>query len=293
MMNVSRRAFLAGMAAAGSAALAGRWTFGHPHMPDIKSGVDRITLGRTGLKTSVLGIGTGTVGGSQQLAMGSDNFTKMVRHALDRGIHYIDTADNYSTHVFVRLALQKVPREKYFIQTKTRARSAEVLHADIERFRRELRVDYIDSVLMHCMTTPTWPTDMRPVMDALYEEKQKGRVKAVGVSCHGWEPLVASVDVDWVDIQLARINPFGMKMDGRPEDVAAVLKKMHDAGRGIIGMKIYGETGLNSRDERLQSLKYVLGLGCVDCFTIGFTSIQQIDETLDLIEQALQQGVHA
>ncbi|MBC7353355.1 MAG: aldo/keto reductase, partial [Thermogutta sp.] len=79
MMNVSRRAFLAGMAAAGSAALAGRWTFGHPHMPDIKSGVDRITLGRTGLKTSVLGIGTGTVGGSQQLAMGSDNFTKMVR----------------------------------------------------------------------------------------------------------------------------------------------------------------------------------------------------------------------
>ncbi|ASV75495.1 Ferredoxin [Thermogutta terrifontis] len=293
MMNVSRRAFLAGMAAAGSAALAGRWTFGHPHMPDIKSGVDRITLGRTGLKTSVLGIGTGTVGGSQQLAMGSDNFTKMVRHALDRGIHYIDTADNYSTHIFVRLALQKVPREKYFIQTKTRARSAEVLHADIERFRRELRVDYIDSVLMHCMTTPTWPTEMRPVMDALYEEKQKGRVKAVGVSCHGWEPLVASVDVDWVDIQLARINPFGMKMDGKPEDVAAVLKKMHDAGRGIIGMKIYGETGLNSRDERLQSLKYVLGLGCVDCFTIGFTSIEQIDETLNLIEQALQQGVHA
>jgi predicted aldo/keto reductase-like oxidoreductase len=293
MMNVSRRAFLAGMAAAGSAALAGRWTFGHPHMPDIKSGVDRVTLGRTGLKTSVLGIGTGTVGGSQQLAMGSDNFTKMVRHALDRGIHYIDTADNYSTHIFVRLALQKVPREKYFIQTKTRARSAEVLHADIERFRRELRVDYIDSVLMHCMTTPTWPTEMRPVMDALYEEKQKGRVKAVGVSCHGWEPLVASVDVDWVDIQLARINPFGMKMDGKPEDVAAVLKKMHDAGRGIIGMKIYGETGLNSRDERLQSLKYVLGLGCVDCFTIGFTSIEQIDETLNLIEQALQQGVHA
>lgn len=293
MMDVSRRTFLAGMAAIGGAALTGKWSFGHPHMPELKTGVDRVTLGRTGLKTSVLGIGTGTVGGSQQLAMGTDNFTKMVRHALDRGIHYIDTADNYSTHIFVRLALQKVPREKYFIQTKTRARSAEVLHADIERFRRELRVDYIDSVLMHCMTTATWPTEMRPVMDALYEEKQKGRVKAVGVSCHGWEPLVASVDVDWCDVQLARINPFGMKMDGKPEDVAAVLKKMHDAGRGIIGMKIYGETGLNSREERLQSLKYVLGLGCVDCFTIGFTSIEQIDETLDLIQQALSQGVHA
>jgi len=291
MMDISRRAFLAGLAGVGGAALAGKWTFADPHKPALKSGVDMVTLGRTGIKTSVLGVGTGTVGGSQQLAMGSDNFGKMLRYALDRGVHYIDTADNYNTHIFVRLALQatpRVPREKYFIQTKTRARTAEVLHADIERFRRELRVDYLDSVLMHCMTTATWPTEMRPVMDALSEEKEKGRIKAIGVSCHGWEPLVASVDVDWCDVQLARINPFGAKMDGDPKDVAPLLKKMHDAGRGIIGMKIYGETGLNSREERLQSLKYVLGLGCVDCFTIGFTSIEQIDETLQLIEEALK-----
>lgn len=293
MVNVSRRQFLAGMAALGGAALTGKWAVGHPHMPELKTGVDMVTLGRTGLKTSVLGIGTGTMGGSQQLAMGSDNFTKMVRHALDRGVHYIDTADNYNTHVFIRLALQKVPREKYFIQTKTRARTAEVLHADIERFRRELRVDYIDSVLMHCMTTANWPEEMRSVMDALYEEKQKGRVKAIGVSVHGWEPLVTSVDVDWCDVQLIRINPFGMKMDGKPEDVVPLIRKMHEAGRGILGMKIYGESGLNSRDERLQSLKYVLSLGCVDCFTIGFVSIEQIDETLDLIQQALSQGVAA
>jgi len=291
MVDVSRRAFLTSLAAIGGVAITGKLGIADPHKPTLKSGVDMVTLGRTGLKTSVLGIGTGTVGGSQQLAMGSDSFGKMVRYALERGVHYIDTADNYNTHIFVRLALQatpRVPREKYFIQTKTRARSAEVLHADIERFRRELRVDYIDSVLMHCMTTGSWPTDMRPVMDALYEEKQKGRVKAIGVSCHGWEPLVASVDVDWCDVQLARINPFGAKMDGEPKDVAAVLKKMHDAGRGIIGMKIYGENGLNSREERLQSLSYVLGLGCVDCFTIGFVSIEQIDETLQLIEEALK-----
>lgn len=288
MMDISRRSFLAGVVAASGAALTGKWSLAHPHRPTLKSGTDRVTLGRTGIQPTVLGIGTGTVGGSQQLAMGTDNFTKMIRHALDRGVRYIDTADNYSTHVFVRLALQKVPREKYFIQTKVRSQSAEVLHADIDRFRRELHVDYLDSVLMHCMTKGSWPTDMRPVMDALAEEKEKGRVKAVGFSCHGWEPLVASVDVDWCDVQLTRINPFGLKMDGKPEDVAAILKKVHDAGRGVIGMKIYGETGLNSREERLQSLKYVLGLGCVDCFTIGFTSIEQIDETLALIEEALK-----
>lgn len=75
-------------------------------------------------------------------------------------------------------------------------------------------------------------------------------------------------------------------MDAEPDKVAAVLKTMHDKGRGILGMKIYGENGLGSRERRLQSLKYVLGLGTVDAFTIGFTATEQIDETLELIQQA-------
>lgn len=288
MNVVSRRTFLAGAAASGLAALG--WpvrAWAHPHPPALKSGADMVTVGRTGIKTSVLGIGTGTYGGREQREIGTDHFRAMVRAALERGVRYIDTADNYHTHVFVQIALQGVPRDQYFIQTKTRAQSAEVARADIERFRRELRVDYIDSVLMHCMTTGDWPNKMRPVMDVLYEEKQKGRIKAVGVSCHGWDPLAASVETDWCDVQLVRINPFGLKMDGKPEDVADAVKKMHDAGRGIIGMKIFGENGLDSREQRLQSLKWVLGLGCVDCFTIGFSKIEQIDETLALIAEAL------
>jgi len=216
---------------------------------------------------------------------------KMVRHALDRGIRYIDTADQYQTHLFVRLALTGVPRERYFIQTKTRAKNAEVAKADINRFRRELRVDAIDSLLMHCMTKGGWPTDMRPVMDELLKAKQRGHVKAVGISCHGFAPLAAAVDCDWADVQLARINPFGLKMDGKPDDVAAQLKKMHAKGRGVIGMKVFGETGYDSAEKRLQALRYVLGLGCVDCFTIGFVAPEQIDETLDLIEKAAQPSV--
>jgi predicted aldo/keto reductase-like oxidoreductase len=194
----------------------------------------------------------------------------------------------YHMHVFVQIALKGVPRDKYFIQTKTQAKHPEVAKADIERFRRELGVETIDSLLMHCMATRSWPTDMRPVMDVLDEAKRKGRVRAVGISCHGFEPLAASAESDWCDIQLARINPFGDKMDAEPEKVAEQLKKMHAKGRGVLGMKIYGETGFGSREKRLQSLKYVLGLGCVDAFTIGFTSTQQLDETLELIEQATQ-----
>jgi len=288
MSRISRREFLGGLTVAGAAAAWGRFAVAaQPEAARPKRGTDLVTLGRSGLKTTVLGIGTGTVGGSQQRAMGTGGFTKLARHALERGLRYIDTADMYHMHVFVQIALKGVPRDKYFIQTKTTAKSPEVAKADIERFRRELGIDTIDSLLMHAMGTGSWPTDMRRVMDVLDEAKRKGRVRAVGISCHGYEALVASADSDWCDIQLARINPFNDKMDAEPEKVAAQLKKMHAKGRGVLGMKIYGETGFGSREKRLQSLKYVLGLGCVDAFTIGFTSTQQLDETLELIEQAL------
>ena len=287
MSRISRRGFLAGATAA---ALAGRLGFAaenkNQNAAKVTSGTDLVTLGNSGVQTTVLGLGTGTHGGREQLGLGQAGFTKMVRHALDRGIRYVDTADAYSTHLFVRFALEGVPRDKYFLQTKTRAKHPEVAKADIERFRRELRVDHIDSLLMHCMTKETWPTDMRPIMDVLQDAKEKGRVRAVGISCHGIDPLAASLDGDWVNVHLVRINPFGLKMDGKPEDVAAKVKKMHEKGRGVIGMKIYGEDGLGTPKRRLESLKYVLGLGCVDAFTIGFTSTRQIDETLDLIKQA-------
>jgi len=283
MSPISRRDFLAGTA---SAALAGCLSFPAADSAKVVSGTDLVTLGETGIKTSVLGIGTGTRGGREQLAVGQTEFVKMVRYAYDRGIRYIDTADPYRTHLFVRFAIEELPREELFIQTKTRARHPEVARADIERFRKELKTEYIDSLLVHCMTKRTWPTDMRPVIDVLLEAKEKGRVRAVGVSCHGWNPLDASVDCDWTDIQLVRINPFESHMDGPPDKVATLIEKMHGRGRGVIGMKVYGEGDFTTREQRFESLKYVLGLGCVDAFTIGFVNTHQIDETLDMIEQA-------
>jgi len=192
----------------------------------------------------------------------------------------------YHMHTFIQIALKGVPRDQYFIQTKTLARHPEVARADVERFRRELGVETIDLLLMHCMQSGSWPTDMRPVMDVLDEAKRKGRVRAIGISNHGWDPLLAAVESNWCDVHLVRINPFGDKMDNEPEKVVEQVRKIHAKGCGVLGMKIYGETGFGSREKRFQSLKYVLGLGCVDAFTIGFTSIQQLDETLELIEQA-------
>src|SRR5207302_9998124 len=115
------------------------------------------------------------------------------RHTYDRAFLYLGRADRYGSNIYLRGALKGLPREKLFPQTKTRATTAEMARADIERFRQELGTDYLDTLLMHCMTKASWPTDFRPVMDVLTEAKEKKRVRAVGVSCHGLPPLRAAV----------------------------------------------------------------------------------------------------
>jgi len=287
MSRITRREFLAGTAAAGAAAYAGQFGFVGEASAKVTSGTDMVTLGKTGIKTSVLGIGTGTYGGREQRELGQAGFTKLVHDAYDRGIRYIDTADMYKTHAMVANAIKGLPREKLFIQTKTTAKDAAAAKADIERFRKELQLDQLDTLLMHCMQSGTFPVDMRPVQEVLLDAKAKGRVRAIGVSCHGWESLSASVDCKDLDVQLVRINPFEAKMDGEHDDVAAQIAKMHAKGRGIIGMKIYGESGYDSPEKRAEALNYVLGLGTVDAFTIGFKDIGQIEETLAMIKQSL------
>ena len=287
MSEITRRQFVAGTTAAGAAALVAPLSFAAESSSGPRRGSDLVTLGRTGIKTTVLGLGTGTRGGREQRELETAGFTKLFRHAYDKGVRYIDTADMYKIHPMIRAAIAGLPRDEFFIQTKTRAKTAEAAAADVERFLKELDCDYVDTLLMHCMQKGTWPTDMRPVMDVLSKAKEQGKVRAVGISCHGMDPLVASVDADWIDVQLARINPFGDKMDGPPAEVAALLAKMHAKKRGILGMKIFGESGFDTAAKRFESLKYVLGLGSVDAFTIGFTSTAQVDETLGMIQKAL------
>ena len=244
------------------------------------------------MQTSLIGIGTGSVGvkhSSNQVKLGEEKFKRLVRYAFDHGITYFDTADQYGSHIYLREALKGLPRDRLFIQTKTRATTAEMARADIERFRQELGTDYLDTLLMHCMTKGSWPTDFRPVMDVLSQAKEKGHIKAIGVSCHGMDPLRAAVKCDWVEVDLARINPVGKdaRMDGSPEEVVPCLKSMHEQGKGILGMKILAEGTLKVPEKQLQSLRFVLGLGAVDAMVIGFESPEQIDQIMQRVETVL------
>ncbi len=242
-------------------------------LPGRFSATDTVVLGKTGVRTSRLACGTGTVGynhHSNQSALGVQGLADLLWHGYDQGLRFFDSADSYGTHPHVAAALKHVPREKVTILTKSWARDAAGMRADLERFRRELNTDYLDICLMHCLTEEEWTERFRGAMDVLSEAREKGTIRAHGCSCHSIGALRAAARSPWVQVDLARINPIGSHMDADPQTVVSVLWEMRAAGKGIIGMKILGQGDMRGRAD--EALKYALSLGVLDAFTIGAES---------------------
>ena len=251
------------------------------------SASDTVTLGSTGIKTSRLAMGTGTVGTghhSHQTALGIQGLSDLLLNGYDHGLRFFDAADSYGSHPHVAEALKHVPRDKVTVLSKSWARDADGMRADLDRFRKELRTDYLDVCLMHCVTEADWTARFRGAMDVLSEAKQKGTIRAHGCSCHSIEALRAAAKSPWVEIDLARINPIGAAMDADPATVVSVLKEMKSAGKAVVGMKILGQGALRNRQD--EGIKYALSLGLLDAFTIGAENKQEQEDLIRRISAA-------
>src|SRR5215470_643289 len=205
---------------------------------------DTVTLGNTGIQTSRLAMGTGTVGSghhSHQTALGIQGLSDLLRNGYDHGLRFFDAADSYGSHPHVAEALKYVPRDKVTVLTKSWARDTKSMRDDLDRFRKELGTDYLDICLMHCVTEADWTTQFRGAMDVLSEAKQKGIIRAHGCSCHSIEALRVAAKSPWVEIDLSRTNPIGAYMDADTATVVGVLKEMKAAGKAVVGMKILGQ----------------------------------------------------
>ena len=248
---------------------------------------ETVTLGKTGIKTSRLAMGTGTVGyakHSNQTALGVGGLSALLLNGYDHGLRFFDTADAYGSHPHVAAALKQLPRDKITVMTKSWSRTPQEMGADLERYRRELGTDYLDIVLMHCLTDGDWTERYKGVMEVLSEAKEKGIIRAHGCSCHSVEALRAAAKSPWVEVDLVRINPIGSHMDADPDTVVSVIKQMKASGKGIVGMKILGQGDLRTRQS--EALKYALSLNLLDAFTIGAESKAEQDNLIERVATA-------
>jgi len=287
MTVLNRRQFLARSAGALAATLAA------PGLVRAESPVKRgpftpCPLGDTGISVPFLGMGTGTNGwnnNSDQQRAGLDHFNRLLISGYERGVRYFDLADQYGSHDNMARAVKegKMDRGELYLLTKSVSRDAAGMAADLERYRQELDTDYIDTVLLHCLTEGNWTETVKPAMDVLSDAKAKGLIRAHGVSCHNLDAMKDAAESPWVDVMLSRINPYGISMDGTVEEVVEVLGTAHANGKGMLGMKIAGGAPMEA-EQLSKSLAFVLGLECIDAVTMGFVKQDEFDDAIARIE---------
>jgi hypothetical protein len=162
----------------------------------------------------------------------------------------------------------------------------------------ELRkTDYVDAVLAGAILTKEWATEDKWAerRDLLSAAKQAGRVKAHGVSVHGWEALNSVASDPWVELALVSCNhkdgPAGkqvIEIERRDLSVP-LIGRIHAAGIGTAGMKIFSHSGYrdaaNPVEERSNALRYVLSLHTIDTLPIMCESVHEFDEVTGMINR--------
>ncbi len=261
-----------------------------------KTAADQVALGKTGLKISRLGFGTGSNSGNVQRELGQEAFNDLIHYAYDQGITYFDCAQSYKTFDWIAGAIKGLPREKLFIQSKIPGKPEKILEA-IDQHRSMFKTDYVDSMLIHCMVKNQWTDDYKRIMDAFDEAKQKKWILSKGVSCHSLPALRTATVSPWTEVHLVRVNPQGRYIDGMEEtwdksgkDLAPVLEelqKMRARGRGVIGMKIIGNGDFTDPEDRERSIRFAMSRPELDSVVIGFKSRAEVDEAIRRMNSAL------
>jgi 1-deoxyxylulose-5-phosphate synthase len=265
---------------------------------DTRSATDWVTLGNSGVKVTRLALGTGTHGGRVQNELGQKDFTRLVRHAYDRGIRFFETADAYTGMPrMLADALKGIPRDSYRLMTKYRLSDTVDPKGTIDRFRSDLNSEYFDILLLHCIRTPTWVEDLKRLEDELSEAKAKKIIHAHGASCHGLQPLRTFAGSNWLDVALLRVNHAGVRMDtmsmrdtnelGDVNEVVSNAKKIRARGAGVLGMKLIGEGRFTKFEDRDAAMRFAFDTAGVDAVTIGYKNTAEIDEAIDRMHRVL------
>jgi predicted aldo/keto reductase-like oxidoreductase len=263
-----------------------------------RSATDLVTLGKSNVKVSRLAFGTGTYSGRVQRELGQEEFTRLVRHAYDRGIRFFETAESYhGMPEMLSIALKGLPRESYQLMTKYSTPASGEPAPKIDMFRKQLNTEYIDILLLHCLRPPSWSTDYQSLQDGFLEAQSKKVILARGASVHGLPALRTFPGNNWLEIAMIRMNHNGTKMDtpemrdnngqGLVDEVVAHTKKVHGQGMGVISMKLCGEGQFTSASDRDAAMKFAMGIGCVDAVTIGFKNTAEIDEAVERMNRVL------
>jgi 1-deoxyxylulose-5-phosphate synthase len=293
MTHYSRREFIRTGLAAGAIAATGTL----PLKADPQTATDWVTLGKTNVKVTRLAFGTGSFSGKVQRDLGQEEFTRLVRHAHERGVRFFETAESYSgMHEMLGIALQGVPRDSYRLMTKITTYHGGDPQAKIDELRRAAKTEYFDIALLHWQHTTDWPTASLRWQDGFSEAQHKQAILSHGASVHGLPALRQVPDTRWLELAMIRVNHKGVSMDaeefdtkglGNVNEVVTHVKQARKNGMGIISMKLVGEGAFTNRDDRKAAMRFAFRNAGVTAVTVGYKNTGEVDEAIENLNMAL------
>ncbi|NMC74293.1 MAG: 4Fe-4S binding protein [Geobacteraceae bacterium] len=239
----------------------------------------KVSLGTTGMSIAPLVFGTLPLG-PLQTGMPVREGAALIRHALERGVTMVDTAELYGTYPHIREALNGFTGD-VFLATKTHGATAADARAHVERALRELGRERLDIVHIHGARLADPFADRAAVLDELVAMKGEGKIAHVGLSSHYVAAFRRAASHSEIEVIHPLINRTGMGiLDGSAADMAEAIAACSRAGKGVYAMKALA--GGNLISEARASIRYVLALPGVDALALGMLSREEIDANLEL-----------
>lgn len=229
-------------------------------------------LGKTGLKVSKLCFGGLTVGPLQK------NLTKaeggrLIRHAFDRGVNFIDTAQLYKTYEHIKCGMEGLRRDDVIIASKSYAYDEKTAIDSVKEALEMLGTSYIDVFMLHEQENVHTMRGHYEALETYIKLKEKGIIRAVGLSTHAVAGVRAAIQYKEIEVIHPILNVSGLGIiDGSREEMFEAIKAFDG---GVYSMKPLGGGNLLNRVE--ESFDYILQLEGIDSIAVGMQNTDEID----------------
>ena len=244
--------------------------------------MDRIKLGNTSIEVSRLCFGSLTMT-PFQANLSIEEGAQLIQYAYTKGINFIDTAEIYENYRYIKEALKGIKREDYVITTKCYAYTKEMAKESLDLALKELDTDYIDIFLLHEQESIHTLRGHYEAIEYFLEAKRIGKIRAIGISTHRVEGVLAATKFDEIEIVHPIVNKEGIGIqDGTILDMLEIIEKAYNMGKGIYGMKPLGGGHLITQAE--DAFNFVKAIPFIHSFAIGMQSKEEIDCNVSLME---------
>lgn len=245
--------------------------------------VDYRMLGNTGIKVSRLCFGALTIG-PLQANLPLEQGAAVIDRAIKQGVNFIDTAELYRTYPYIRQAI-KGRKNQVVICSKSYAYTRDGMQKSLADALKGIERDYIDIFMLHEQESLLTVKGHWEALEVLLEAKNKGIVRAVGLSTHHVAAVLAAAELPEIEVIHPIINMSGVGIaDGSVADMLSAIRRAYQAGKGIYGMKALG--GGNLLANAAAALSFVLEIPELSAVAVGMQNFAEVDYNVRFFSQS-------